>query len=273
MNNNNIDIQGHRGCRGLMPENTIPAFEHAIELGVHTLELDVVVNKDQQIVVSHEPFFSHEISQLDNGRSISKAEELKYNLYQMTKTEMDTIDVGLKAHERFPDQRKIATAKPLLSEVIDMAESKNSDIRYNIEIKRRPEWDNQYHPDFKVFANLLLQLLHEYDLSDRATIQCFDVETLQYLYQLDIAYDLVYLVENTDGFEKNMSVLGFKPAVYSPYFKLVDRKLVDDCRKENIQLIPWTVNEKKDIHQMIEFGVDGIISDYPDRVISIINPR
>ncbi len=273
MNNKSFDIQGHRGCRGLFPENTLPAFEHAIELGVHTLELDVVVNKDHQIVVSHEPFYSHEISQLASGEAIPKEQELQYNLYQMTTTEMDTIDVGLRAHERFPDQEKIASTKPLLSEVIDLAESKKPSIRYNIEIKRRPEWDNNYHPDYKTFSDLLIDLLRKYDLNDRATIQCFDVETLQYLHQQEVEYDLVYLVENTDSFKDNMSKLGFIPSVYSPYFKLVDRKLVDACRKENLQLIPWTVNENEDIQYMIQLGVDGIISDYPDRVIAIINQR
>ena len=113
-----IDIQGHRGCRGLMPENTMEAFKKAIELGVQTLELDVVVSKDNTVIVSHEPFMNSVICLDINGLEIPKTDEEKYNLYQMTFDSIKQFDCGTKHHPRFPNQQKIKTYKPALSEVI-----------------------------------------------------------------------------------------------------------------------------------------------------------
>lgn len=266
-----IDVQGHRGCRGLYPENTLVAFDHAIDLGVHTLEMDVVVNKDHQLVVSHEPFFNHEISTSPNNITITEDNELVHNIYALAQDEIESYDVGLKVHPRFLSQKKLSCTKPLLSKVIQSAEAKNPNIYYNIEIKRKPIGDKIYHPDFKIFADLLVQELNKFNLGNRAVIQCFDKETLQYLKETNCPYDLVLLVENEDGFDKNLADLGFTPAVYSPEYRLVDSSLVQLCKQAQIKLIPWTINEKKDILAMIEIGVDGIISDYPDRVIEVLN--
>lgn len=266
-----IDIQGHRGCRGLYPENTLLAFDHALSLGVNTLELDVVVNKDNELVVSHEPFFNHEISTGPDGLDITKDNEKDHNIYKLTQAEIEQYDVGLKPHSRFPDQIKIACTKPLLKDVIELAEAKNPNIKYNIEIKRKSEGDDIYHPTYDVFADLLDSLLSDYKLQDRAVIQCFDKETLQYLHKNKTSFPLVLLIENQRGFDTNIEELGFKPDVFSPYHLLVDEGLVSKCRAAKIQLIPWTVNDRKDIIEMLNYGVDGIISDYPDRVINIIN--
>lgn len=114
-----FDKQGHRGCRGLMPENTIPAMLKALDLGVTTLEMDVVITKDKKVILSHEPWFGREITTKPDGSFIGDREERKYNLYWMTFEETKAFDVGMKTNPRFPTQEKMKVTKPLLSDVID----------------------------------------------------------------------------------------------------------------------------------------------------------
>src|SRR4051794_32197410 len=138
--NMTFDKEGHRGCRGLMPENTIPAMMKALELGVTTLEMDAVITADSQVILSHEPFFNHEITTKKDGTAITEGEERSYNIYKMTYAETQSFDVGLKPNSRFPRQQKIAATKPKLSDVIDSVEAyikeKNRpSVAYNIETK------------------------------------------------------------------------------------------------------------------------------------------
>lgn len=277
MNKNliSIDAQGHRGCRGILPENTIEAFERALELGVSTLEMDLVISKDHQVVVSHEPFFNHEISTAPNNVEITKENQLEHNLYKLSYEEIKTYDVGLKSHSRFPEQTKQKATKPLLKNVIQFAEAKSKELNrtlpwYNVEIKRRPDADNIYHPSGQVFAELVVKTIQESGIKDRIFIQSFDKESLQIARVLDPEIKLVLLIENKDSAKQNISQLGFTPEVYSPYFKLINQELVDYCKEQEMALIPWTVNEEKDISAMIEMGVDGIISDFPDRLVRMI---
>jgi glycerophosphoryl diester phosphodiesterase len=273
MNKNQIDIQGHRGCRGLYPENTIPAFLHAMDLGVHTLEFDVVITGDHEVLISHDPYMSHYISTAPNNIQITESTEKEYNIYKLTYDEVQTYDVGLKYFPRFPEQKKLAVHKPILDDLIELTEKKNNRILYNIEIKRKPENDNLYHPEYKLFADLVINKVTELGILRRTTIQCFDVETLIYLNKSYPHVRLVYLIENEDSPTDNLKKLGFTPFVYSPYFKLVDADLVSLCRDQKMQLIPWTVNEMEDMKTMIDLNVDGIISDYPDRLINLLHKK
>jgi len=273
-----IDIQGHRGCRGLMPENTVPAFMKAMELGVHTLEMDAVVSKDNKIIISHEPFMSHEIATQPDGSPVLKEQELSLNVYKLTAEELKSYDTGSKFFEKFPDQQKLPTYKPTLEEVVSAVNSKlkeldRASINYNIEIKRRTEWDFVHHPPYQEFADLMIKTVKELGIESVSTIQCFDIETLKYIQRRYPEIRLVFLVANENNPSINISQLGFVPTVYSPYYKLVDSLLVDYCKKLEMQLIPWTVNEPEDITKMVDLGVTGIISDYPDRVISELNRR
>lgn len=118
-----FDREGHRGCRGLMPENTLPAMLHALDMQVTTLEMDVVITKDKHVILSHEPFFNHEITTKPNGTYVNQEEERGLNIYAMTFPETQKYDVGLKPHPRFPQQQKLKAKKPLLSEVIDNVEA------------------------------------------------------------------------------------------------------------------------------------------------------
>jgi len=269
-----FDIQGHRGARGLMPENTIPAFLKALELGVDTLELDVVVSKDNQLVVSHEPYFSAEISLDKNASPIPPEKQNQYNLFKMNYSEIKLFDVGSLGNKRFPEQQKIKTFKPLLRDVFTETQkyirrNKLKPTIYNIETKSTAAGDSIYHPTPEVFARLLYEEIVKSKMQKRVTIQSFDVRTLQEFKKFPIKLPLVLLVENKDGIEKNVAKLGFQPEIYSPHFSLVDEGIVKYCRQRRIKIIPWTVNEISDLERMKKFEPDGIITDYPNRAIDI----
>ncbi len=267
----NFDYAGHRGCRGLMPENTIPAMLKAIDLGVTTLEMDVVFTKDNVAILSHEPFFNHEITTKPNGSFIEEGEEKTFNIYKMTFAETQKYDVGLKQHPRFDKQQKLAVHKPSLSAMIDSVEnyiSKNklSKINYNIETKTTPETDKIFHPAPAAFVEMLMKIIIAKNISDRVIIQSFDRRTLQYLHKKYPTIKTALLIEATDrnSFRKQLKDLGFSPTIYSPEEALVNPNLITECHERNIQIIPWTVNEKKEIIKFKKMGVDGIISDFPD---------
>lgn len=276
--NKMIDIQGHRGCRGHLPENSIPAFIEAIKMGVTTLEMDVVVTSDHRVVVSHEPFLSSEICLDTTGIEISENEQMNFNIYEMSYSTLSKFECGLKHHPRFPEQQKISVFKPLLSEVIDSVESyieinKLSQIKYNIEIKSTEEGDKVYHPTPSEFTELVLRDLKEKSVLKRATLQSFDIRTLQYLHQYHPDVQMAFLVENKDGVIENLNKLGFIPPIYSCEHVLLNEEEVKVCRENNMQVIPWTVNEINDIERMLNLDVDGIISDYPDRVMKLIGAK
>lgn len=274
----NIDLQGHRGYRGLYPENTIPAFMAALDVGVTTLEMDVVISKDKQVVVSHEPYFSHEIALTPSGEEITAENEKQYNLYALTYEEIKLFDVGKRAHDRFPDQKKMAAYKPLLSEVIAEAEryaAANGLPKpyYNIEIKRNPKYDSVFHPTVNEFVQLVLDQIAVFDMDDRICIQSFDIETLKRVNEVKPELTLALLIENNASFEQNIERLGFNPEIYSPYFELVNESLIQKCAAKNIKVIPWTVNQEEDVLKMIELNVDGIITDFPAKVREILQKK
>ena len=266
-----FDKQGHRGCRGLMPENTIAAMLHAVELGVSTLEMDIVFTKDSVAILSHEPFFNHEITTKPDGSFIEEKEEGQFNIYQMNFAETQHYDVGLKPHPRFPQQKKIAAAKPTLSNLIDSVENyislkKLTPIFYNIETKTQAATDNLFHPAPAVFVDWLMQVIIEKRIACRVIIQSFDFRTLQYLHQKYPAIQTAMLIENYDkrGLEIQLKALGFTPTIYSPAAELVNETLINACHQQHIKIIPWTVNTAKKIAELKAMGVDGIISDYPN---------
>ena len=271
-----LDIQGHRGCRGLMPENSIEGFIHALKIGVTTLEMDVVITGDKQVLLSHEPYMSHEICLDSSGVEITSDREKNHNIYQMEMAQIRQYDCGSKFHARFPEQEKFRTTKPLLSEVIDSVESYLlssgiSAVDYNIEIKSTPETDGQFHPGPEEFAGLLLSLIEAKGLTSRTIIQSFDPRPLRYLKEIKIPVRLALLVENIKSPGWNIRRLGFKPDIYSPYFKLLSKRMVKDLRASGIKVIPWTVNDPDDMEKMMAMEVDGIITDYPDRLKRLIS--
>ncbi|HKB43170.1 MAG TPA: glycerophosphodiester phosphodiesterase [Chitinophagaceae bacterium] len=266
-----FDIQGHRGCRGLMPENTIPALMKALDLGVTTLEMDVVITKDKKVVLSHDQWFAQEITTKPDGTYMGEREERKFNIYWMTYEEVKTFDVGMKPHPRFPQQQKMKVVKPLLLDVIDSAEAHSKTAArplpyYNIETKSNPEFDGVFQPEPDEFVELLMGVIKEKRMKERVIIQSFDFRTLQYLHQHYPAVKTAMLIEDFDkrNLEDQLKALGFTPTIYSPDYSLVNKDLLKKCYHQNIKVIPWTVNDKETIKKLKAMGVDGIISDYPN---------
>ncbi|MEJ0029825.1 MAG: glycerophosphodiester phosphodiesterase family protein [Bacteroidota bacterium] len=159
--NPKFDVQGHRGCRGLMPENTIPAFMYALDLGVTTLEMDLAVTKDKQLVVSHEGWMSAETVLDSLGKAIKVKDEKKHNIYKMNYSDVAKYDAGSKPNENFPEQKKMKVSKPLLKDVIISVENYIKghalyEVDYNIEIKAEPSTDDKFHPKVKEFRSSYL---------------------------------------------------------------------------------------------------------------------
>jgi len=266
-----FDKQGHRGCRGLMPENTIPAMIKALDLGVTTLEMDIAITKEQLPVLSHEPWFSHDITTKPDGQYIGEREERKFVIYWMTYDQVKTFDVGMKPHPGFPQQLKMKAVKPLLADVIDSAErhavsSGRSLPFYNIETKTNPEFDSVFHPKPEEFVDILMRVVKQKGIEERTIIQSFDFRTLQYLHKKYPDIKTAMLIEDVDkrDLDDQLQALGFIPTIYSPAYILVNEKLVKKCHDQIIKVIPWTVNDKAEIEKLKSMGVDGIITDYPN---------
>jgi glycerophosphoryl diester phosphodiesterase len=265
-----FDLQGHRGARGLRPENSIPAFQVALDSGVTTIELDLAVTKDRRVIVSHEPWISSAICMKPNGSPIDPGEEKTLNIYQMDYEEVSAFDCGSKGNESFPAQIRQETIKPLLTDVIIAVEKhiksfSQYEVDYNMEIKSSPSGDDKFHPTPQVFSDLVYSLVEQYLPMERIVIQSFDFRVLKYWHKKYPEIRLAALIENRKSVEANLNSLGFKPSVYSPHFKLLTKEKVDYLHAQQIRVIPWTVNEAADMKKMLDWGVDGFITDYPDR--------
>lgn len=268
--------EGHRGARGLLPENTIPSMIKAIEEGSNVLELDVHVSKDKQVVVTHDPYIHRKFSLLPNGQEIPEEDANRYLIYQMDYSEIRQFDVGSKFHDGFPQQEKMKTYIPLLGELIDSVEQFTSSrnlpgVIYNIEVKADTNQDGKYQPGPEEYINLIMEVIKEKNLSNnRYYIQSFDIRQIQ---QVKKNYPEVvtgFLTGNKNvSFEENLQKIGFIPQIYSPSFNLATTELIEKSHKMGMKFVPWTVNEKADMERLIEMGVDGIITDYPDRLSQV----
>jgi glycerophosphoryl diester phosphodiesterase len=265
-----FDEEAHRGGRGLMPENTIPAMLNAIDLGVTTLEMDTHITKDNKVVLSHDPYFNENFTTTPEGNTLTKAEAVKRLLYTMTYDSIQKYDVGLKPYAAFPRQKKIAVHKPLLADLLDATEKhageKGKAMFYNIEIKSKPENDGKKHPPVEAFVDLVMQVILQKGTEARTVIQSFDPRALQVMHRKYPSVATSLLIEDYDkrSVEEQLQQLGFTPFVYSPHFSLVTPQLVQQCRSKQMKLVPWTINTLEQIQQLKNTGVDGIITDYPD---------
>lgn len=265
-----FDVQGHRGARGLMPENSIPAFLMALDSGVTTIELDIVVTKDKQLVVSHEPWMNASICYDSAGGEIAEKDEKKFNIYQLTYAQVLKFDCGSKGNPEFPEQQKMAVSKPLLRDVIVAVENRIKsynyyEVDYNIEIKSSPETDKKFHPGIEDYSELIYELLDEYIPLERLVIQSFDFRVLKYWHQKHPEIRLSALVGDSKSIDTHLELLGFHPSIYSPQYKLLDKAKVQYLHSKKIRVIPWTVNDTRDMLALKGMGVDGLITDYPNR--------
>lgn len=265
-----FDLQGHRGARGLAPENTIPAFRRALEIGVTTLEMDVAIAGDSTVVVSHEPWMVTEKCLTPDGERIE--EQKRHNMYEMTYKEIKGYDCGSLKLDDFPEQEPKSAPKPRLEDVVQMAESyaqkhDRAPVFYNIEIKSRPEWDGRFHPEPAAFAEQVLAVLTEEDVTARTTLQSFDPRALEAVHKQNRTVRTALLVWKAEGrsVAEHLEVLSFVPDIFSPAARLVDEDLVAAVHERGMQVIPWTVNERAAMKRLIRLKVDGLITDYPDR--------
>ncbi len=268
-----VDVQAHRGGAGLMPENTIEAMKHALDMGVNTLELDLQVSEDGQIVVSHDPYFHHRYAIRPDGSHVKKEDPKEY-IYTMPYSEVAKYDVGSRPSEVWPEKACVKTVKPLAEDLIDFVENYckekgYSPVRYNIEIKSKAGvGEGQNWPTYDAFATACCKFLFSKYLGDRLVVQSFDARALNYIHEKYPEFILSYLVDaKAPDFETYMAKLKFTPQWLSPHHSITDEELVKKCREKGIKVVPWTVDKPEDIERMIKLGVEAIISNYPDRVL------
>jgi glycerophosphoryl diester phosphodiesterase len=268
-------LQGHRGARGLFPENSLLGFEKALEIPeVSTLELDLCVTADDQLIVSHEPWLNEYICTIIDSSSGG----IDYNLYKMTYDSIQQFDCGSKGHPDFPKQQLATAKKPLLKELFAMIDEKG--LRwpnFNIEIKARRKGDDVYHPRPKKFAALVVETLNELnqaypkaEVLNKVSIQSFDLRVLREVRKTALPVRLGLITDKTADPATEMDALGFPADIYSPSYELVTPELISWCHFRQIAVIPWTINDLEEMQTLVDMGVDGIISDYPNKFNALV---
>lgn len=271
-----LEIHGHRGCRGLLPENTLPAFQRALDLGVDALEMDVVISGDQQVVVSHEAWLNPLICRGPAGEVISSGGGPAHNLYRMSYAQIARCDCGLP-HSGFPYQQAQAATKPRLRDVLAMTEAWAIQLpgrrrpAYSIEIKSLPTGDDLFHPAPSEFFALVLTELDCAKVVDRTTLLSFDPRILRQAHHIRPALRTCLLVEAEQAWLPSLRDLGFVPTTFGPDQRTVTRLTVAGLRTvyPNLRIVPWTVNEQADFKRLLPLALDGITTDYPDRLLAL----
>ena len=255
-----LDVQGHRGCRGLMPENSMPAFRKALELGVTTLELDVHSTADQVLVVHHD-------AKLNSKRCVdaSGSKVRGTALHQLTWEQLQGIDCGRAGTSAFPEQERVAAPIPRLDEVLALAVAAAYPVRVSVEIKA----SGAKGPSIEEIAGLLVDALRRHDLVQRAIVQSFSAEALVAVHEIEPALTLAILIRDRGSYDRALERSG--AGVLSPKAGGLLESDVRRFQERGIAVIPWTVNRPAMIRRMIDWSVDGIVSDYPDQVIEILN--
>jgi len=256
-----LDVQGHRGCRGLRPENTLPAFERALQLHVTTLELDVQATRDRVLVVHHDPRLNPKLCVRDDGSKLSAIpfEKLDY-------ADLSDIDCGKLRNSKFPEQLPAPGARiPTLDEILDLAQNTGYPVRVSIEIKMQKQ-----RPDLgaKELAALVVEAVNKHDMQSRTIIQSFDAEALVALRELAPEIPRAYLVRDR-SYQSRID--DGTATIISPKYVSLREADVSKLHEQAVAVIPWTVNDPQVIRRMISWNVDGIISDYPNRVIEARN--
>jgi glycerophosphoryl diester phosphodiesterase len=265
-----MDVQGHRGARGHLPENTLPAFARALELGVTTLELDTGITRDGVVVIHHDRRLNPDVARLDGKWVTAPAPTILSLTYaELQRYDVGRIRPGSEYAGRFPQQQPIdGTRIPRLADLFAM--TANSAVRFNIETKLVPT-----HPDETVgpeaFARALIAEFRKAGVERRATIQSFDYRTLKIVEREAPQIETVYLTETQHSIPAKVHALGAK--IWSPDFHALERSTVKEAHRLGMRVVAWTVNEPADIERMIEWQLDGVISDYPDRVLEALKKR
>lgn len=304
-----FDLEAHRGGRDVRPENTLYSYAYAIELGATSIECDMQLTKDGQIVMSHNPILNSDITRDENGNYI---ENNKYDIRLMTVDELKKFDVGvmdpncgeyydLHGKTQFTYDAKIPTLEELM-QLIQSYGDKN--IVLNIETKSYPDpasagYKNNADP--KKFVEVFNNIVKKYDMEDRVVLQSFDWQTLIEMKKLNpnISTSTLWQEQPSWGrdseslrrYEKKKSPwLGgldikdyqgnpVKAAhaigadIISPYYTEISKQDVDEAHSLGMKVVPWTVNNEKDMNMLLDMGVDGIISDKPWLLKQVLEKR
>jgi glycerophosphoryl diester phosphodiesterase len=292
-----FDLQGHRGARGLAPENTIDGFATALRTGVTTLELDVGVSKDGVVVVSHDRLLNPDHTRGPDGQFLSGPGPAirSLTLKELKQYDVGRLKPGTAYAAAFPLQQPIDGARiPALSEVFELAKRMDAkQVRFNIETKLTPS-SGAETPDPESFAALVAAVVRAAGMADRVTLQSFDWRTLMALRRIAPEIERACLTVETaedDNIQRGrpgpspwtagLDVDDFGGStpklvaatgchIWSPYHRNVSAEFMADAKDAGIRVIPWTVNEPADMTRLIDLGVDGLISDYPDRLRSVL---
>lgn len=293
-----FDIQGHRGARGLAPENTLPAFATALSIGVSTLEFDVNLTKDGHLLVGHDPVLLPHLARLD-GQWIKPPGPAIWQtpLADLQRYDVGRLDPSTRYGQTYPEQKAVdGTRMPLLEQVFALvAKSGNSAMRFNIETKLNPAKPDESAPP-EQFATALVLAIRNAGLASRASIQSFDWRTLKEAARLAPEIPRAHLTiegGNSDNVQRGRP--GASPwlggldaddhpstpalvkaaggQIWSPFWRNVTPDLVAEAHRLGLQVIPWTVNEPAEMDRLIAMQVDGLISDYPDRLRAAMQAR
>jgi glycerophosphoryl diester phosphodiesterase len=288
-----FDLQGHRGARGLAPENTLPAFARALAIGVTTLELDVGVTEDGVVVVAHDRRLNPDIVRGTDGRwLVGRTRTIReLTFHELGRYDVGRLRPGSDYSTRFPSQRRMDGVRiPRLEEVFELArKAHNDEVRFNIETKLSPlAPDETAGPD--EFARAVIQVVRASRVERRTTIQSFDWRTLALVQREAPEIATAYLTSDSENVRdagaaaspwtngirladhgsvpKMVKVAG--GGTWSPNYRDLSEALVKEAKSLGLEVVPWTVNDAADMERLIDWGVDGIITDYPDRLRDVM---
>lgn len=248
-----IEVHGHRGSRGTLPENTIPAFQEALAAGADYFELDIHLSSDAIPVVFHDPSL--------DGKPVQR----------MTAAELQARDVGAVANPKFPRQKAVpGTHPPTLDETLAWLAGASSSLGVNIEMKIESVAPDPL-PDPVKFTRLTLELVKKHGLVRRTLFQSFDFRPLREAKRLIPELRLSCLFEKSADFASEAVAVGAQAV--GPFFRLLDERIIADCHARGLKVIPWTVNEPADWEWLLKIGVDGIITDYPRDLVTFLSDR
>lgn len=281
-----FDIQAHRGGMGLTVENTIPAFEKALRIGVTTLEFDVQITKDGHAVVAHDrdpqPGACLDTEPAFPGDPMFPYVSDEVFIIDLTLAQVRTIDYGTLRNPRFPEQEVVPGARiPLLTDVFDLVRRTSDDVRLNLELKIEAELIERTAPR-EVFVEVIVPLVVEAGLVDRLTIESFDWGALQLVRQAEPRLGVIPLADarhfgeqeralpwwgglefgGAEGFIAAARELG--AVAISPQHDLVTSELVAEAHAAGLRVVPWTVDDPERLRELIGLGVDGVITNRPD---------
>lgn len=260
-----VSVHGHRGSRGTHPENTFPAFEEAVSAGVQVLELDLQLTADDVPVVTHDPDISERLCRYTSGKPLSAPIPIR----SLQAADLAQFECGNVAQSRFPDQKLIAGLKiPTFDAFLQWWKTKAPRLELNVETKMSAE-DAKWIPDPDIFAHKVVGLLRQYGAVEKTILQSFDFRTLQSAKKLEYGLRLSCLFDDERGFCEPTAAIGAHIA--SPKLTLVTASEVEQCHLKKIQVVPWTANEPGEWQELLSKGVDGIITDYPRKLVTYLS--